>query len=65
MADALVERRPTARFFCHRCNIEFEDVLQVKINSFGYFAIKRNSCWVYYTLVRNIFRPWNCKVHVM
>ncbi|XP_035447145.1 E3 ubiquitin-protein ligase RNF115 isoform X2 [Spodoptera frugiperda] len=28
MADALVERRPTARFFCHRCNIEFEDVLQ-------------------------------------
>ncbi|XP_049871680.1 E3 ubiquitin-protein ligase Iruka-like isoform X2 [Pectinophora gossypiella] len=28
MADALVERRPPARFFCHRCNIEFEDVLQ-------------------------------------
>ncbi|CAH2049069.1 unnamed protein product, partial [Iphiclides podalirius] len=28
MADALVERRPIARFFCHRCNIEFEDVLQ-------------------------------------
>ncbi|XP_061719705.1 E3 ubiquitin-protein ligase RNF126-like [Cydia pomonella] len=28
MADAVVERRPPARFFCHRCNIEFEDVLQ-------------------------------------
>ncbi|XP_026326186.1 E3 ubiquitin-protein ligase RNF115-like [Hyposmocoma kahamanoa] len=28
MADALVERRPPARFFCHRCNVEFEDVLQ-------------------------------------
>ncbi|GBP87260.1 E3 ubiquitin-protein ligase RNF115 [Eumeta japonica] len=28
MADAMVERRPTARFFCHRCNVEFEDVLQ-------------------------------------
>ncbi|KAJ2949406.1 hypothetical protein O0L34_g15320 [Tuta absoluta] len=28
MADALVERRPPARFFCHRCNIEFENVLQ-------------------------------------
>ncbi|XP_073959861.1 E3 ubiquitin-protein ligase RNF115-like [Choristoneura fumiferana] len=28
MADALVERRPSARFFCHRCNVEFEDVLQ-------------------------------------
>lgn len=38
MADALVERRPTARFFCHRCNIEFEDVLQVKINNFSYFS---------------------------
>ncbi|XP_028026550.1 E3 ubiquitin-protein ligase RNF126 [Bombyx mandarina] len=28
MADAMVERRPTLRFFCHRCDIEFEDVLQ-------------------------------------
>ncbi|XP_068622604.1 E3 ubiquitin-protein ligase RNF115-like isoform X2 [Battus philenor] len=28
MADALVERRPRARFFCHRCDIEFDHVLQ-------------------------------------
>lgn len=28
MADAIVERRHAARFFCHRCNVEFEDVLQ-------------------------------------
>ncbi|XP_037971817.2 E3 ubiquitin-protein ligase RNF115 isoform X2 [Plutella xylostella] len=28
MADAMVDRRPAARFFCHRCNIEFEDILQ-------------------------------------
>lgn len=28
MADAIVERRPATRFFCHRCNLEFEDVLQ-------------------------------------
>ncbi|XP_047532178.1 E3 ubiquitin-protein ligase RNF115 [Vanessa atalanta] len=28
MADAIVERRPNTRFFCHRCLVEFEDVLQ-------------------------------------
>ncbi|XP_041980380.1 E3 ubiquitin-protein ligase RNF115-like isoform X2 [Aricia agestis] len=28
MADAAVERRPTLRFFCHRCLVEFESVLQ-------------------------------------
>lgn len=33
MADTVVERRPPLRFFCHRCLVEFEDVLQVKINS--------------------------------
>lgn len=34
MADALIERRPPARFFCHRCNVEFEDVLQVRTYNF-------------------------------
>lgn len=44
MAEAAVEGRPPpARFFCHKCNIEFErDVLQVlnKINIqyFPYFT---------------------------
>ncbi|KAJ0174965.1 hypothetical protein K1T71_009106 [Dendrolimus kikuchii] len=38
MADTMVERRPATRFFCHRCNIEFEDVLQVKINNCRSFS---------------------------
>lgn len=35
MAEAAVSGRPPpARFFCHKCNIEFEhDVLQVLIKS--------------------------------
>ncbi|XP_045775860.1 E3 ubiquitin-protein ligase RNF115 [Maniola jurtina] len=28
MADAMVERRPPPRFFCHRCLVEFQDVEQ-------------------------------------
>ncbi|XP_038221901.1 E3 ubiquitin-protein ligase Iruka isoform X2 [Zerene cesonia] len=28
MADAIVDSRTGDRFYCHRCNIEFEDVLQ-------------------------------------
>ncbi|CAH2269389.1 jg16415 [Pararge aegeria aegeria] len=28
MADAMVERRPPSRFFCHRCLVEFQDVEQ-------------------------------------
>lgn len=36
MAEAAVEERPMTRFYCHMCNVEFQNAANVSLSMFGW-----------------------------